>query len=160
MRCYLQLCSSKLVSSEWIRSLFNADTTRITPLDFRLTAASQFRLLAVMCSDQTALMEDTQTRFQNGQFFTPNVLTESSFHATMDALLDKFRIKMDSEITTNTAAELVMLVIEQSQTQSALQTNALQFAVPSWHSFYPVVMASYPSNDAVSMTNVSLLTMI
>lgn len=102
-------------------------------------------------------MDDTQIRFENGIFFTPRVVTESSFDAIMGTLLDKFRVKMESEITTNTAAELVKFVIEQSQTQSALHTNALQFAVPSWDSFYPVVMVSYPLNDGVSLTNVSLL---
>lgn len=146
-----------MTSQEWIKSLFNKDTTRLTPLDFRLTAATQFRLLALMCSDQARATDDTQNRFQSGEILSSNVMTEESFNARIDALVSAFQAKLDSEFTSNSATRLVMLVIEQSQIQSAVHTNALQFAVPGLNTFYPVVMVSYPLKNNDPENNVSCL---
>lgn len=152
----IKICSSKLVSSEWIKSLFHRETAYMTPLDFRLTAAAQFRLLAMMCSDQTNMMDNTESSFGAGDLITPVVLFESSFNAQADALKNKFQAAMEFATTTNLAVNLIMLVIEQSQIHSALHTNILEFAVPSWYSFYPVVMTSYPVDKDASALNVSI----
>ncbi len=49
------------------------ETARITPLDFRL--------LAMMCADQTTTLADTEDRFETEDLRTFYVLTESSFNA-------------------------------------------------------------------------------
>lgn len=145
-----------MITEEWIRSLFNTQTTtHLSPLDFRVTAATQFRLLALMCSDQASTFDDTQNHFKLKFFITSHVLSESSFNAEIDVLMDKFLTNIESDITTDTAAKLVMLVIEQSQIRSSMHTNVFEFAVPSWNSYYPMIMTSYPLKDQNSFDNVS-----
>ncbi len=110
-----------------------------------------------MCSDQTTIFDQNQNRFDAEDLFTYHVLTETLFKVQVKALMGKLQAKMDSEITTNTAAELIMLVIEQSKIHSAVQTNIFEFAVSAWESFYTVVMVTYPLKDNVFLANVSLL---
>lgn len=44
------ICSSPYVRSEWIRQLFNSNTTLFLPIDFRSLAFSYFQLIATLCS--------------------------------------------------------------------------------------------------------------
>ena len=108
-----------------------------------------------MCTDQMTVHDAAEESTTSGIFITFHALFESAFNAQIDAISDKFLAKMDSKVTTNTAAKLVMLIIEQSQIHSALQTNAFEFAVPGWDWYYPVVMTSYPLHNHGSVDNVS-----
>ena len=153
---YHQVCSSDLISAQWIASLFNPDTAHFTPLDFRLTAALQFRLLSLVCWLSHQTITDQHDEFFKGQLITGRVLSPGSFADETDALIKKFFASMDMAVPANTATQLVMLVLSQSRIDSALDTDAFQSSVPGSND-YRRTTNFYPKYDNATFVNVSAL---
>ena len=150
---YHQVCSSELVSSKWIASLFSSDTVRLTPLDFRLTAAAQFRLLAIFCWISQQTITDNYYEFIKGQFASARVLSPNSFSEEADALINKFYKTMEVGLTAVTATRLVTFVLTQSQLYSAINTDAFQLSVAGSNQ-YQTINNFYPNRDNVTFITV------
>ena len=153
---YHQVCSSDLVSAQWIASLFNPGTVHFTPLDFRLTAALQFRLLSLVCWLSRQTITDQDDEFFKGQLIIGRVLSPSSFADETDALIKKFFASMQKALPANTATQLVMLVLSQSHIDSALGTDAYLSSEPG-SNVYRSASNFYPKNDNATFVNVSAL---
>ena len=137
-------------------SLFNSETTRITPLDFRLTAAAQFHLLALMCSSSAIVVNAIHDEFSREKLVNANALSNASFITQVDIIIKKYYAKLELSVKPSYAAQLVMSIFDQSLTQSALHTDGFTWSVPGWDQFN-VVSNFYPRHDNASFSNVSLL---
>ncbi|CAF1333920.1 unnamed protein product [Adineta steineri] len=92
-----QVCSSDLVSLEWLHYLISFDPTHL-PLDinfknaedFRKMGVSYFQLLAAFCSLAEANIADAQHVFINTKFINDRVPSESRFTQQTGAMLTTF----------------------------------------------------------------------
>lgn len=125
----------------------------MTPLDFRLTAATQFRLLALLCSTVATAINDSRRGFDKDRLITSHVISRSVFQAELDKLVFQFQAEMLLDIKTSRIAQLTMLIIEQSRMKSALHTNTLEYTIPGVYSDYVVVNTFYPLHDDASVSN-------
>ena len=149
------VCSSALVSSKWIGSLFTVDTARMTPLDFRLTAAAFFRLLAVHCSVSAADVADARSAFLSKQLVSKQVISPRELAIQAEVLLRNFNENLAHGSTSTTVAELTMLAIRRSRVDSAVHTNAFVLSVHG-SDVYRVVRNYYPVNENSTFSNVSI----
>jgi hypothetical protein len=135
--------------------LLNSETSYITPLDFRLTAAAQFRLLASYCHISKLMIDETQVDFLNGKLVSSHMLSKDSFEKRIQTIVNKFYATLAMSIEPADAAQLTRLTLTQSHIQSAVHTDALTLAVPGSNQ-YTVVPNFYPLDDSASFTDVSL----
>ncbi|UJR12163.1 hypothetical protein I4U23_016340 [Adineta vaga] len=145
---YHQICSSDFISFEWIRSLFNAETPQMTPLDFRLTAAAQFRLLGTMCSLMEATMEGLKEVFLTKEIVTKNTLSFVSLNKEADALIDKFQVFRDMSLVPDAASQVTIKFILTSRHHPALNFNSYQQMAPS-STLYQQQDTCYPIRDDI-----------
>ncbi|UJR12075.1 hypothetical protein I4U23_016253 [Adineta vaga] len=93
-----QVCSSDLVSSEWLTYLTRLDLTFIPEIeegfdgtrDFRTIGASYFQLLSTFCSMIQMNIDDAQRIFINTQFINDHVLPPSVFLQKTQTIIDSF----------------------------------------------------------------------
>lgn len=135
--------------------MVNTETTRITPLDFRLTAAAQFRLLAAMCNISATSVNETVYEFLYGKLVNATVLSRTAFMIQADYLINKFYAALDLVLRPNYASHLVMLVFEESSIQSAIHTNGFTSTIPGSNK-YNITSNFYPRHDNASFSNVSI----
>ena len=140
---------------EWINSLFDPDITRLTPLDFRLVAAAQFRLLAFMCSAMMTQIKELWGFFTAEQLLNSEAMSVASVKLQADAFFHRFKeFAQYSQANANTY-DMVVIVAKLSHIPSAVHTNAFQLVKPrSDHSH--LVDNFYPMNNNASFTQVSL----
>jgi hypothetical protein len=134
--------------------LFDEETPRYTPLDFRLTASAQFRLLATLCSILIKSVDTLQVNFLAGQLVSTQVMSQASFYSQANVLLEKFNVQFSFWLTSTHAAELLMLMIRVSVINSVVHTNAFQMSTPGSNQ-YQIVNNFYPLNDNASFSKVS-----
>ena len=150
----VKVCSSSLVSAEWISSLFNAEITRMTPLDFRLVAAAVFRLLAFQCSSQAAAVRDVSGNSLNEQRVRALLTSRDSLSDQTDAVLKNIRAELQVQPGSTDTGDFFMFVVRLSRVYSALRTNAFILSEPG-STQYQVFEASYPLQTNLSYTDVS-----
>jgi len=144
-----------LISSKWIASLFNSETMRITPLDFRLTAAAQFRMLALMCTSSMKMVDQIKGSFINGKLVSAQLLSRNSFDDQIKAIVNKFSATLAMSVKPDNAAQRIMLATTQSLIYSAIQIDAFEIWEPG--SNQPRTVSNfYPRYDYSSFTNVNL----
>ena len=136
--------------------MFNAETTRFTPLDFRLGAASQFRLLALMCSFSTAKVSDLLKNFLKGHLLSSVALSSDRFEEQASILVDKFHTAKATGISAGRSFRLIMLLIGQGRLESALRTDAVIFNIPG-SSQFAYNTNFYPRHDNATFSGVSSL---
>ncbi|CAF1424346.1 unnamed protein product [Adineta steineri] len=86
-----QVCSSDMVSSEWLHYLISFDPTHLAfNQDFREMGASYFQLLAAFCSLAEMNIADAQHVFINTEFINDRVPPESRFIQQTDAMMTSF----------------------------------------------------------------------
>lgn len=149
-----QICSSAFISEEWIASLFNENTLKLTPLDFRLSAAAQFRTLAYICAFSATSITNYQIEFAMEQLVSARVLPQASFEEQVNVLVTKFHALMYTRVIPKFGVELIMRVIDQARIYSALHTNGFTTSIPGSNE-YPVIDGFYPLRDDVNYTTVS-----
>lgn len=150
------MCSSELISLKWIVSLLNSGTARLTPLDFRLTAAAQFRLLAMFCQISQQTITDNYHEFIKAPFISAQVLSLNSFSEEANALINRFYKTMELGLTAAAATQLITFALGQSQLYPAIHTDTFDLAVPGSNQFQ-TISNFYPNHDNVTFTAVSLL---
>ncbi|CAF1152569.1 unnamed protein product [Adineta steineri] len=92
-----QVCSSDLVSSEWLNYLISFDPYHVSidrkdmfALDFRAMGASYFQLLAIFCSLVQINIADAQRLFSSTEFINDRVLVPSLFIKQTQTMIDSF----------------------------------------------------------------------
>ncbi|CAF3930412.1 unnamed protein product [Adineta steineri] len=92
-----QVCSSDLVSLEWLHYLKSFDPIHLPPdymplyvEDFRKMGASYFQLLAAFCSLAETNIEEAQHVFMNTEFINDRVPSNSSFLQQTEAMITSF----------------------------------------------------------------------
>ena len=127
---------------------------RMTPLDFRLTAAVVFRLFALECATLAAAVDEVLKSFLAEQLVSSLVLRQASLNNQSNALFEKLMALLQSELASSQAGELFIVTIRQSRLYSALHTNAFLSIVPE--SDQPKVVNNYyPLRDNASYATVS-----
>ncbi|UJR34695.1 hypothetical protein I4U23_027472 [Adineta vaga] len=149
---YHQICSSEFISSQWIASLFDLETSRITPLDFRLTAAVQFRLLSLFCTSSMSMINEIRNDFINGKVVNVQLLSHVSFDTQIKSIVDKFYATLSMSITPSNAADMIMLTIINSGIQSAIHNNGFTLSIPGSNQ-YQTVPNFYPRYSNATFTN-------
>lgn len=149
-----QLCSSAFVSDEWIASLFNENILQLTPLDFRLSAASQFRMLADMCLLSALSITTFQSGFAVEQLVSARLLSYPSFDEQVKALVNKFHALMNTRVTPQFGVEIFMRIIGTARVYSALHTNGFITSIPGSNE-YSIIDAFYPLRDDANYSSVS-----
>ena len=142
------------MSYKWINSLFHADTARFTPLDFRLTAAAQFRLLSATCSLAVEGLALVTAVFRDGRFNNDKIMSRQALNNTLHGIVIKFNALIDSALLSNRAPEFIIAAIKLSGISSAVHTNTFQISVPGSNT-YETVDNFYPLHENASLTNVS-----
>lgn len=140
----------------WITSLFNVETSRFTPLDFRLTAAVQFRLLEMFCSLMKVTMEDLQSEFLAGQLVTKQAIPLTSLDDQVSVVIKKFETFKQMSFPPVDAGYVVMAISRLSPHYSALHTNKFRLVAPELN-YYFESTAFYPTNDHAIFDDVSVL---
>ena len=143
-----------MISPEWVVSLVNNETAYFSPLDFRLTAALQFRALSLMCSLSAVSIENVKSAFITEQLVSTRALSSSYFKDQADALLNKFEVAMELKVTAYDGALLIVQIITAAMLYSAFQTNRLIKGVPG-HDVDTSVGNCYPLHDNVNLNSVS-----
>lgn len=131
-------------------------TSRFTPLDFRLTAAAQFRLLEMICSLMKVTVEDLQAEFLAGQLLTKQAISSMSLDDQASVLIEKFKTFKQTSFPPVDASLLVMTIIRLSPHYSALHTNKFRSVAPEPY-YYFEYDAFYPLNDHAIFDDVSAL---
>lgn len=121
-------------------------TSRFTPLDFRLTAAAQFRLLGMLCSLMKVTVEDLQAEFLTSQLVTERVISFNSLNDQAKIFIDKFETFKLMAFPPVDASNLVMFALRLSPLHSALHTNKFRSIAPDPYFFFES-SAFYPTND-------------
>ncbi|CAF3689172.1 unnamed protein product [Adineta steineri] len=92
-----QVCSSDLVSLEWLHYLTSFNPIHLPPdielsgvADFRKMSVSYFQLLAAFCSLAETNIADAQYIFMNTEFINDRVASESSFTEQTEAMITSF----------------------------------------------------------------------
>ena len=126
----------------------------MTPLDFRLTAAVIFRLVALECSTLAVTVNEVRKSFLAEQLVAPQVLSGASLTAQSTALRDKFFALLAGELASSQAGELYTVTVRQSRIYSAVHTNAFLSIAPG--SDQPRVLENYyPRHENATYANVS-----
>ena len=148
------MCTSELVSSKWIDSLFTSNTSRLSPLDFRLTAAAQFRLLKAIClvtTDGVNFLEKASLMYS---LVSGKTMSHQSVDYQMDAAVSKFKALVEMSFLSTRAPQIIMMTVMRSHLNSAVNTNAFHFSVPGTDQ-HDAIRNFYPRYDNVSYNNVS-----
>ena len=88
-----QVCSSDLISEEWIDFLFDQDTTTLRyPVDFRATAFNQFQILRQLCHLSDTAISDGILTLNKSQLVSGELLNEDLFIAQIKADILEFQI--------------------------------------------------------------------
>ena len=144
-----------LVSNTWIESLFSEDATRLSPLDIRLTAAAQFRLLALMCNFTQTTIGDAINVFLQEEIVNAHVIARPSFEIQTESLFSELNSRLDWSLRSQRVVQIVMFLVKQNNIHTAVNTNAFHLSVPG-SNIYQSIDNYYPLNDNASFTQVSI----
>jgi hypothetical protein len=150
----LKICSSDLLSEKWITSLFNPEVTKMTPLDFRLTAAPVFRLIASQCKYFKESISVFRDILSSERLVSSQALSEAAFDDQVKALQEKFIAFLLSAATSSHYGKLAMLAVRLGSYTSAISTNSFLMSLPGSNK-YEFLNNIYPIHDNVTSINVS-----
>lgn len=128
----------------------------MSPLDFRLTATIQFRLLRALCSVMKQILEGARAVFLSGRFINEQALTLAAFDNQADILINQFQVFKTKTFEPFEATEHAMIAIRQTRLHSALHTNSFHGINPDPYYFYEQ-NNFYPRYDNATFDNVSFI---
>ncbi|CAF4927028.1 unnamed protein product, partial [Rotaria sp. Silwood1] len=129
----------------------------MTPLDFRVTAAAQFRLFAAACSISSMSINNLNKIYGQEQLVNTRILSPISLHNQANALIDKFKAMMQEQITPLRGTQFVHFIISQDGSNSAVHTNSFLTSIPGSNKF-EAITNFYPKRDNAVYSSVSLYT--
>lgn len=87
-----EICSSSLISSEWISSLYLKEQTTIRyAIDFRATAFNQFSLLRDLCQLSIDTIQNEKIDFYENQLISGELFNENLFRAQIQSDVESFQ---------------------------------------------------------------------
>ena len=134
--------------------MFNENTTRFTPLDFRLTAAAQFGLLSFLCHISQKDLNTLVSVNLFSEYTSARALSQKSMNDTIDALREQIQAQIASTSIGSLGYDILMLVLRQSPVNSAVNTNVFQLSIPGSKE-YQIVKNFYPVREDARLKNVS-----
>jgi hypothetical protein len=150
----LKICSSDLISEKWITSLYNPEVTKMTPLDFRLTAAPVFRLIATQCrffKESVIIIRDV---LSSERLVSSQALSEAAFDGQVKAIHDKFTAHLFAAAISSNFGKMTMVGMRLGGFPSAIGTNSFLMSLPGSNK-YEFLNNIYPIHDNVTSINVS-----
>jgi hypothetical protein len=150
----LKICSSDLISDKWITSLYNPEVTKMTPLDFRLTAAPVFRLIATQCRFFKDSINVVRGILSSERLVSSQALSEAAFDVQVKALNDKFYAHLFAAGISSYFGKMVMLAVRLGGYPSAIGTNSFLMSLPGSNK-YEFLNNIYPIHENVTSINVS-----
>ena len=94
---YHQVCSSYLVSSTWIDYTYSGFAQAIYVYDYRFTASTQFRTLAMLCEQSRQTINDSLSIFLQTQLITSQVIPQQSLESEIYARIEDWKSSMISQ---------------------------------------------------------------
>ncbi|CAF2978516.1 unnamed protein product, partial [Rotaria sp. Silwood2] len=125
---------------------------RMTPLDFRVTAAAQFRLLAMACSISMVSIDNLNKIYGKEYLVNAKALSPVSLQDQANALIEKFNAAMKTKVTPIRGYQFLRFIISQDYTDSSLHTNTLLTSVPGSDIFKSIINF-YPKRDNVTYSS-------
>jgi hypothetical protein len=150
----LKICSSDLISEKWITSLYNPEVIKMTPLDFRLTAASVFRLIASQCRYFKESISITRDVLSSERLVSSQALSEAAFDGQVRALQEKFIAHLLAAAVSSYFGKMAMIAVRMGGYTSAIGTNSFLMSLPGSNK-YEFLNNIYPIHDNVTSINVS-----
>ena len=144
------------MSPKWIDSLFNSGTSFLSPLDFRLTAAAQFRLLQAIYSGAAAGVDYFRNSSLQDSLISSKTISRQSLSSQADAVIKTFNALVRTASLTNSSIEFIMMVVRNTRITSAVYTNIFHLSMPESDQ-YEIIHNFYPRYDNASYNNVSSL---
>ncbi|CAF3481438.1 unnamed protein product [Rotaria socialis] len=93
-----QICSSDLISTDWIEFLFdNNETTIIYAADFRASASNQFQVLQALCQLSTEIVRNGVDIFYTSELISGELLSEDLFKSQLEADISRFQMSIASD---------------------------------------------------------------
>jgi hypothetical protein len=102
---FYPICTSFLVSDEWINLLFHQNSSHFIPFDFCSIAHAHFRTLCTLCSFAMKSVHDAIADFSSDTLLTPEVIQRESLIEQIRGQVDFLKIS-----TQNSARHLVRLL--------------------------------------------------
>lgn len=125
---YHQICSSDFISQTWISSLFNRNKTDYYPLDFRLSASSQFQIVHLLCRIANQSVSDALLEFGMQKMISTHAMSRNNFQSQLESFIQKLK----ATIITNVLRidQYLELNIAYNDLISSLCSNYYVYATP------------------------------
>ncbi|CAF1304450.1 unnamed protein product [Adineta steineri] len=117
------VCESIFVSEQWIHALYSENASRYGVQDFRTTAASQFRLMASLCSLSQDAIFQNQIDFDNDSFINSYLLREIEVQYRVNVTIQFFRSSASTQMMS--FLEYITATNRANYVVSALNSNFL-----------------------------------
>ena len=130
------------------------DTSRLTPLDFRITAAVQFRILKALCSGIADGVDLFQTLSLDYSLISTRTVSRQTLNLQTDAVIAKFNALVQTSSIANSGPQFLTMLTMLARLISAAHTNAFELSIPS-SGQYEAINNFYPHHDNASYNNVS-----
>ena len=121
---YHQLCSSDLISSQWIRYTYSAHSPGSYILDYRYHAARQFQTLAMFCEQIQQTITDAMQNFLQTRWVSSQVMREPEFQAQIDFLFHQW-----NSSTVNLYNQTLELIFVTNQANQLMNRQNVFFYV-------------------------------
>ena len=127
----------------------------MTPIDIRLTIAAHFRLMKTLCSMMPKIIERLRDAFLEARIITGKAIPPSVLDNQTAVFMEKFSSYRQMTFAPTEAGDLMMALIRQSETHSALNTNIFHCLSLS-NRPCGVGDVYYPKRDNVTYESVSV----
>ena len=121
---YHQLCSSDLISSQWIRYSYSAFDLGAYVLDYRFHAARQFQTLAMFCDQARHTINVAMQNFLQTIWVNSQVMREQLFRAQIDYLFHQW-----NSSTVNLYTQTIELILVSNQANQLMNRLNVYFYV-------------------------------
>ena len=147
---YHQICSSDFISQSWISSLFSINTSQYYPLDFRLSASSQFQIIELLCRTASRTVSNALTEFGMQNMISTHVMSRLNPQSQIDSFIQHLQattvaniLRMDQYLELNIAYNNLI---------SSLHTNYFTYSIPGSRAYITYV-GHYLSRDYKNMSD-------
>ncbi|UJR38718.1 hypothetical protein I4U23_031383 [Adineta vaga] len=117
------ICSSIFVSKEWIQALYLINASDYGRGDFRVTAKSQFQLLADLCSMSKDTVSQTEEDFDNDEFITINLLHQEQVQSEVNVSMNTIKSSISTQMIS--FLNYIRVYVRTNFIASALNTNLM-----------------------------------
>ncbi|CAF1660606.1 unnamed protein product, partial [Adineta ricciae] len=119
-----QVCSSDLISSNWLDYIASLDPIQLLPTyftDFRASGTSYFELLAIFCTLTNYHISDAQDIFTATLFINDHALTEQLFVQQTTAIIQSYTASIRNDFQRS--IDLIEVGLSTNQVMTGTNTN-------------------------------------